>query len=126
RKSVNFFGHAAIAAWHSSEPGFVLGAMLPDFAAMIRTRPPRATLTSIERGIAFHHLTDHAFHDAPSFRQLTAAAMLELAGLGLGRGAARATAHVGIEILIDGVLARESAARRAYLDALAFGSEIEA
>jgi hypothetical protein len=27
---VNFFGHATVASWHSDEPAFALGAMLPD------------------------------------------------------------------------------------------------
>jgi hypothetical protein len=125
---MNFFGHAAVASWRSAEPAFVLGTMLPDLAAMIRTRPPRAKSQLLEQGIAFHHLTDHAFHDTPTFRELGAEAFDKLLEAGVTRGPARAAAHVGVEILLDGSLARERKARSAYLAALAYeleGSELE-
>ena len=67
---MNFFGHAVVATWHATEPRFVLGAMLPDFAAMIRARPPAARDPELARGIALHHATDEVFHDAPTFREL--------------------------------------------------------
>jgi acyl carrier protein phosphodiesterase len=118
---VNFFGHAVVATWHAPEPRFVLGAMLPDFAAMIRVRPPEALDPELSRGIALHHATDRVFHDAPTFRDLGAWAFEELRARGLPRGPARAVAHVGVEILLDGVLAADAAARQAYLAALALG-----
>jgi hypothetical protein len=122
---VNFFGHAAIACWHSPAPPFVLGAMLPDFAAMIRARPPDSLHEKVSSGIRFHHRTDHVFHDTPSFRALSAAAFTALSELGLRRGSARAVAHIGVEILIDAALARDSVARNAYLDALGAADEAE-
>lgn len=115
---VNFFGHATVASWRSSDPSFVLGAMLPDFAAMIRARVPVVAGAPLERGVAFHHETDDVFHDTVAFRELTARAFIELTSAGVGRGAARAAAHVGIEILLDGVLADEREARHAYRHAL--------
>jgi hypothetical protein len=115
---VNFFGHAAVARWYSGSPTFVLGAMLPDFAAMIRSRPPRALDPVLESGVALHHETDRVFHDTLVFRELSSWAHADLARRGLARGPARAAAHVGTEILIDGVLAGEASARRAYLAAL--------
>ena len=45
---MNFFGHALIAERREATRGpvraeFVLGSMLPDFASMLRVRPPQAT-----------------------------------------------------------------------------------
>ena len=60
--------------------------MLPDFAGMIRARPPVADHTELAEGIAFHHATDHAFHDSATFRALTAQANAELSAGGLRRG----------------------------------------
>lgn len=116
---MNFFGHAAVASWRSSEPGWVLGAMLPDFTSMIRARPPELTDPTLASGVAFHHATDEVFHDCVAFRELTAAAVDRLTRAGVRRGSARAVAHVGVEILLDGVLADERDARRAYLGAIA-------
>lgn len=115
---VNFFGHAALAATDGAANGFVLGSMLPDFASMIGARPPGTEHVDLDRGVAFHHATDHAFHAAPTFQRLSHTAFEELLQLGLGRGPARAVAHVGVEMLLDGVLARDAAARGAYLSAL--------
>jgi acyl carrier protein phosphodiesterase len=122
---LNFFGHAAVATWHATEPRFVLGSMLPDFAAMIRARTPTALDPELARGVALHHATDVVFHDAPTFRELGACAFDELCARGLARGPARGAAHVGVEILLDGVLAADRPARRAYLDALALGRRLD-
>jgi len=115
---LNFFGHAAVALWRSHHPGFVLGSMVPDFAAMVRARPPRTEHPELSGGIAFHHTTDEVFHDTPTFRRLSSVAFDDLSARGVGRSAARAVAHVGVEILLDGELAAERTARAAYLDAL--------
>ena len=121
---MNFFGHAAVACWRSSEPAFVLGAMLPDFAGMVRVRLPESEHPELASGIAFHHATDEVFHDCPSFRELTSRAFDSLRGLGMARGAARAVAHVGIEILLDGELARQPRAASAYLAGLTAFAEL--
>jgi len=115
---MNFFGHAAVAAWRSGDPSFVLGAMLPDFASMIRARPPETLGARLSAGVAFHHATDELFHDVVAFRELCGEGFEQLSAAGLARGSARAVAHVGVEILLDGVLADERAARRAYLTAI--------
>jgi hypothetical protein len=122
---VNFFGHAVVACWRSDAPAFVLGAMLPDFAGMIRARPPVAGHSELAEGMAFHHLTDHAFHDSPTFRALTAQANAALSAGGLRRGSARAAAHVGVEILLDAALAHDAGGRRAYRAALVSASDPE-
>jgi hypothetical protein len=115
---VNFFGHAAVASWRTADSAFVLGAMLPDFAAMIRSRPPRVSRDGIDRGIAFHHQTDRVFHRAPTFAALESDARRALAAAGVRRGTALAVAHVGVEILLDVVVARDDGAARAYRRAL--------
>lgn len=115
---MNYFGHAAVASWYSNDPGFVLGSMLPDFANMLGLRLGQARSEPVRSGVAFHHRTDQVFHDTASFRSLSKAALQELLDGGLGRGSARAVAHVGVEMLIDGVLAEEPRARSSYRQAL--------
>jgi hypothetical protein len=126
---MNFFGHAALAADHfgsvhptpdGSELGrLCVGAMLPDFVGMLRLGKPRLTDEALARGVSFHHRTDHVFHDLPSFQQLSRRTFAWLSQRSLPRGPARAVAHVGIEMLLDEVMARDAAARAAYLCALA-------
>jgi hypothetical protein len=120
---VNFFGHAVVACWRSDAPPFVLGAMLPDFAGMIRARPPSSDHAELARGISFHHATDHAFHGSTVFRSLTAQAYSALVAQGVRRGSARAVAHVGVELLLDAALAEEAGARNAYRAALVSARE---
>ena len=120
---MNFFGHAVVAASRDAGAPFVLGAMLPDFAAMIRTRPPGATHARIEAGMAFHHRTDEAFHGCATFLDLSREAFAWLLAHGVGRGSARAVAHVGVEMLLELPLSRDERAQRAYRAALAGAAE---
>jgi hypothetical protein len=124
---MNFFGHAWVA--HRSQTAcslpreeFVLGAMLPDFASMLGSRPPRASRPGLQVGLSFHHQTDEAFHGAASFLEFSRQASAYLDTRGLGRGSARAVAHVGVELLLDEVLASDDAANEAYLRAIQHGS----
>jgi acyl carrier protein phosphodiesterase len=119
-QNVNFFGHAAIASWTSASAGHALGAMLPDFATMSGARVASAAADAeVAAGIELHHVTDAAFHQLPAvtglMRELDA---LLLAG-GCARGPRRAVAHIGVELLLDGVLVGEPAYRDAYTRALA-------
>jgi hypothetical protein len=123
---MNFFGHALIAQRNRGiigtiSPEFVLGAMLPDFASMLRTRPPETSLDAVEAGLAFHHRTDAAFHGSQSFLEFSRHASSFLTAHGLARGSARAVAHVGVELLLDSAFARETAANEAYLRAVECG-----
>lgn len=122
---MNFFGHAVVASRRHRDPGFVLGSMLPDFATMLRRRPPRSTHPAVESGVAFHHETDAVFHASPTFLRLSQTAYDRLVDGGLARGPARAVAHVGVEILIDSVLAHDGDAVRAYREALFAASPTE-
>jgi hypothetical protein len=116
---VNFFGHATVAAWVDPDPRLVFGAMLPDFASMSRTRLLGAGDPRVAEGIALHHQTDEAFHGAPTFLELYVSGTEDLEARGLGRGPARAVAHVGTELLLDGLLLDREPAKSAYLDAVA-------
>jgi hypothetical protein len=115
---VNFFGHAVLAVRRSADPAFVLGAMLPDFATMIRARPPLTEHAAIDQGMRFHWRTDDAFHRSQAFGDLTHAAVTWLSARGVRSGSALAAAHVGVEILLDAALAGDAPAQQAYLAAL--------
>ena len=115
---MNFFGHAVVATWCSRADGFVLGAMLPDFAGMIGERPPRVEHVALERGVAFHHETDRVFHESPTFRALQSDARQKLRALGLPRPSALAVGHIGVEILLDASLAKDATAREGYVRAI--------
>jgi hypothetical protein len=115
---VNFFGHAAVASWQPAGPRVALGAMLPDFATMCRARLAAPDDADLAAGVDLHHATDAAFHHlAPvtaSMRELDD----RLDRLGCARGPRRAVAHVGFELLLDGVLVDDSAYRASYLAGL--------
>lgn len=115
---MNFFGHTVLAVRRSTAPAFVLGAMLPDFATMIRARPPRTEHTDIDRGMQFHWRTDEAFHRSAAFLTLTRQAVGWLSARGVRSGSALAVAHVGVEVLLDAALAGDEYAQQAYRAAL--------
>jgi hypothetical protein len=125
---MNFFGHAALAASHFADEAqasgaqklatLCAGAMLPDFIGMLRLSRPAVDDEVLARGVAFHHRTDQLFHDLPSFHRLSRRAFAWLSERQLPRGPARAVAHIGIEMLLDEIFARDAAARDAYRAAL--------
>jgi hypothetical protein len=116
---VNFIGHATVALWSNRHPLYVLGAMLPDFAGMAGIRLSSLSGEGpLSQGVALHHRTDDAFHGAPGFLELMGQAMSALTEGGVPRGPARAVAHVGVELLIDGDLVQSDEVARAYLEAL--------
>jgi acyl carrier protein phosphodiesterase len=116
---MNFIGHLLVAGWQRDDPAFGLGAMLPDFASMAGIRPPPIQHTAVAEGVALHHRTDDVFHGCPTFVELSRDVFQELVQAGVERGPARAVAHIGVELLIDGeLLQREPALGSAYLSAL--------
>jgi hypothetical protein len=122
--AVNFFGHAVVAGWYAGDGaqergGLALGAMLPDFASMIGARPPSSSDEVIAAGIDLHHRTDAAFHRLPAFTLLQRELDQHLTAAGCRRGPTRACAHIGVELLLDGILADEPAARATYLAGIA-------
>ena len=123
---MNFVGHIQLARLHlSGAPlppedlaGFLLGAALPDFAAMGRFRlTDRPQDPSVQAGIGLHHRTDEAFHAHPWFRRHSKAVSAELEQAGIGRGAARACGHVGVELLLDGLLLDDISDLRSAVEA---------
>jgi len=115
---VNFFGHTVLAVRRSTEPAFVLGSMLPDFATMIRARPPRSEHTDIDSGMQFHWRTDEVFHRSAAFLTLTRQAVVWLSARGVRSGSAIAVAHIGVEVLLDAALSDDACAKRVYRAAL--------
>lgn len=123
---MNFFGHAAVASWQAADsPGLVLGAMLPDFASMSRTRVLEVSHPELHAGVELHHRTDRVFHGTSHFAALCREATRALLERGVGRGRAQAVAHVGVELLLDGCLVEQPEARGAYTAAIRCGSDRE-
>ena len=123
---MNYLSHAVIAAEFSPVALFVLGSMLPDFANMLRVPLPRLEETQLQDGVRFHHRTDAVFHDLPSFVELNQQALHELRERSVSRGPSRATAHIGIEMLIDAILAEDPVGMQAYSAALRAGASTDA
>ena len=124
---MNFFGHAVVARWRSDDRRFLLGAMLPDFSAMLGTPVSVAQVSQgeVHRGVDYHHATDAAFHGCEHFTRLCGAALERLTAEGVERGPARAVSHVGVELLLDGALSHDSAAVATYKSVLAQALENE-
>ena len=120
---MNFFAHATLALWRTDEPRFVLGAMLPDLLSMLGMRLSQVADDQVAAGIAYHHATDNAFHHAPVFVELCDEGIGWLSESGVARGTARAIAHVGTELLLDGTLSHDLRARTAYTRALTHAIE---
>ena len=116
---MNFFGHAAVARQVDDDPAFLLGAMAPDLLAMCGAIAGAATSPKVSAGQAHHLLVDARFHATAAFTSTAAWAARALMAAGLPRGAARGAAHVGVELFLDGLLARDAGARAAYLRSLA-------
>jgi hypothetical protein len=117
---VNFFGHAAVASWSAESPGSVLGAMLPDFATMSGARLAEPTDAAIAHGIELHHKTDAAFHHLAPVLALMRELDGHLEAAGCARGPRRAVAHIGVELLLDGVLVDTEAYRTHYMAGLGY------
>jgi hypothetical protein len=114
---VNFFGHALVAHHCRLGDEGALGAMLPDFAGMAGLRL-LASEGALRQGVELHHDTDRRFHAHPTFVGLCASGIDTLVAQGVARGPARASCHVGLELLLDGALAGDAAARARYRAAL--------
>jgi len=122
---VNFFGHATVAGWQSSHSGFVFGAMLPDFAAMCGNSLREVLDLEVRAGVDLHLATDHVFHRAPMFVDLCNRSVECLFSRGVKRPSARAAAHAGVELMLDGALSADLVARANYLSALYAGESEE-
>ena len=128
---MNFVAHAVVAAAEGDRgperPSeretwpYAFGAMVPDlraFASGQQITPPDADRGRVEAGIRSHHRVDSAFHGHPRFKAWMAAVSEEL---GNGR-AARAAAHVAVELAIDGQLL-DTGRATAFYDALLWAGD---
>ena len=119
---MNWYGHLALAWDDRPDPVFALAAALPDLARLAGC--PRVGLPSsgpVADGVAHHHEIDDRFHHGDAFRRLLRAGTADLEARGLRRGVARAAAHVGIELHLDGVLSMRDDARALLDTAFAAG-----
>ncbi|MFN8026788.1 MAG: hypothetical protein U0W40_10680 [Acidimicrobiia bacterium] len=117
---MNLVGHVAVAP-DPSAAGFLAGCVLPDVAAIARVRVARPTTDPIAAGVAFHHECDHVFHSLAWFNDTCVQLRDDLLAAGVDRGPARATAHAGLEMLLDGALVGDADVRgnvRIALDTL--------
>ena len=119
---MNYFGHAAVASWREGKGGLPLGAMLPDFTTMCGARVTGTSDAEVAAGIELHHATDKVFHTAPVVTGLMRELDARLERGGCARGPRRAIAHIGTELLLDGVLVENEQ----YRDAYVLGLEYEA
>ncbi len=101
---MNFFGHCVVSGWYRENASYALGSMLPDFATMSGTRLGEVNEPDVAAGVALHLRTDDVFHSAPQFLTLCGESRVALEAAEVGWGTARAVAHVGSELLLDGVL----------------------
>jgi hypothetical protein len=97
--------------------------MLPDFCSIVGARITGTGVSDLREGIAFHHRVDELFHECAPFRETSLKAFAWLEANGVSRGAGRALAHVGVELLFDRVLARDERYRQAYETALCENAE---
>ncbi len=117
---MNVTGHIVVASKLSDDPRVLLGAALPDLATFGGHRLMRpATNAAIAEGIRLHHRTDDAFHGSEWFQSRQRRLRADLAKREVPRGPARAAAHVGPEMLIDGALLADDAVRQLVDDAMA-------
>ena len=121
---VNFFGHAAVASWQLGRGGLPLGAMLPDFSTMCGARIVGTPDAEVADGIALHHATDKAFHNLPVVVGLMRELDQRLERGGCARGPRRAVAHIGVELLLDGVLLDIEDYRDSYILGLEYDAPL--
>ncbi|MCB9832067.1 MAG: hypothetical protein H6807_06280 [Planctomycetes bacterium] len=117
-KPVNFFGHAVVASAFSTEPDFLLGSMLPDLIAMAGVDGRGLIGGDLASGVSLHHATDAVYHEHPLVKRRMAEGAAALVSSGLSRHQARGLAHVGVELVSDGILAVERAPEVAFRPAL--------
>lgn len=117
---MNFVAHLVVATAATGEaPGsdLAVGAVIPDLASMAGVRFDRASMPArVVDGVMIHHRTDEAFHDSAWFVDVLRTDTPALLAAGLPRGAARACAHVGAELLLDGVLLEDDGVADAFGD----------
>lgn len=117
---MNLVGHVAVTVGDDPEPSpeFLVGCMLPDVATIARVRLTRPD-GEMGRGVEYHHECDAVFHDSPWFLEHTVRLRDDLLAAGVDRGAARACAHAGLEMLLDGAFVGDARVQSHVRGALA-------
>lgn len=118
---MNLVGHVHVARLRGADdPETWLGAMVPDLAAEAggRFSATSGWSTAVLDGVGWHRATDRAFHASRPFLDGVHRLREDLSAAGLARGPARAVAHAGWELVLDGVLLDDGATVGAYLAAL--------
>jgi hypothetical protein len=115
---VNIVGHVAVALRGTDSedareptPRFLIGCMLPDLAAIARVRLARRPDGEVGRGVEFHHACDAVFHESRWFNERVVFVRDALVAHGVDRGPARACAHAGLEMVLDGALVSDAHVR---------------
>jgi hypothetical protein len=101
---MNFVGHALVAARLDDDPDVVLGAMAPDLLPHSGARASTTLPLAVERGRRLHHASDGVFHRNVAFLQHQRRITEILGRAGVPRGPARASAHLAVELVLDGTL----------------------
>lgn len=107
---MNFAAHAVVADRLTGHPDVALGAVVPDLLPHSGAVAARPFPEAVEVGRRLHHATDAVFHRHPVFLALQRAVYDELTRGGVARGPARAAAHLGVELLLDGALVTSGSA----------------
>ncbi len=98
--------------------------MLPDFSLMCGARIAGSDDTDVAEGITLHHATDSAFHGAAVVLGLMRELDERLERGGCAKGPRRAAAHIGVELLLDGVLVDNDDYRDAYMLGIEYDAPI--
>jgi hypothetical protein len=115
---VNFYSHAAIATLFTDNARMAFGAMLPDLASLVGSKPPQSSDPLVMHGCALHHATDRAFHDSAGFQSACGIESRALRSQGMPKGPALAAAHVGIELALDAALGNDEPTRLLFRRAI--------
>ncbi len=73
----------------------------------------------IAAGVALHHATDVLYHEHPLVRERMAREAARLQDSGIPRRRAQALAHVGLELVTDGILSADQSGVAAFRAAVA-------
>ncbi len=92
-----------------------MGVVAPDLCASAGVTLDRPS-GALGEGIAHHRRIDARFHDLPWFRSSVQELSVDLQAAGVRRGPARAAAHVGCELMIDGELLADPDVDRALAE----------
>jgi len=131
----NIVTHLAITARVAPEASssLLLGSALPDFLGMyrdhcgVRIRLAEVDSPELALGCRLHIATDSVFDRQPLKHQLVQELTSDLQGTGLGRGAIRACADPGTEILLDSTILADKDGRLVYdrVKAAVLASEVD-